>query len=72
MKIKWKYEIVIYWSDADEAYITDVPELPGCTADALTYKQALAHVEVIIGEWIDLAKELNPPIPQPKGHLMYA
>jgi predicted RNase H-like HicB family nuclease len=72
MKSKWKYEIIIYWSDADQAYIAEVPELPGCAADGLTYKQALANVEVIIREWIDTAKELNRPIPQPKGRLMYA
>jgi predicted RNase H-like HicB family nuclease len=48
MKSKWKYEIIIYWSDADQAYIAEVPELPGCAADGLTYKQALANVEVII------------------------
>ena len=72
MKSKWKYEIIIYWSDADQAYIAEVPELPGCAADGLTYKQALASVEVIIREWIDTAKELNRPIPQPKGRLMYA
>jgi predicted RNase H-like HicB family nuclease len=72
MKSKWKYEIIIYWSDADQAYIAEVPELPGCAADGLTYKQALANVEVIIREWIDTAKELNRSIPQPKGRLMYA
>jgi predicted RNase H-like HicB family nuclease len=72
MKRKWKYEIIIYWSEADQAYIAEVPELPGCAADGSTYKQALANVEVIIREWIDTAKELNRPIPQPKGRLMYA
>jgi len=72
MKNKWKYEIIIYWSDEDKAYIAEVPELPGCAADGPTYKQALANVEVVIQEWIDTAKELNRPIPQPKGRLMYA
>jgi predicted RNase H-like HicB family nuclease len=72
MKRKWKYEITIYWSDEDQAYIAEVPELPGCAADGPTYKQALANVEVIIREWIDTAKELNRPIPQPRGRLMYA
>ncbi|MBI4488046.1 MAG: type II toxin-antitoxin system HicB family antitoxin [Deltaproteobacteria bacterium] len=72
MKSKCKYEIIIYWSDEDQAYIAEVPELPGCAADRPTYKQALANVEVVIQEWIDTAKELNRPIPQPKGRLMYA
>lgn len=69
---KWKYEIIIYWSDEDQAYIAEVPELPGCAADGPTYKQALANVEMIIQEWIDTAKDLNRAIPQPKGRLMYA
>lgn len=72
MKSKCKYEIIIYWSDEDQAYIADVPELPGCAADGSTYKQALANVEVVIQEWTDTAKELNRPIPQPRGRLMYA
>jgi predicted RNase H-like HicB family nuclease len=72
MKGKLKYEIIIYWSDEDQAYIAEVPELPGCAADGPTYKQALANVEVIIREWIDTAKELNRSIPQPRGRLMYA
>jgi predicted RNase H-like HicB family nuclease len=72
MKSNWKYEIIIYWSDEDQAYIAEVPELPGCAADGLTYNQALANVGVVIQEWIETAKQLNRPIPQPKGRLMYA
>ncbi len=72
MKSKWKYEIIIYWSEEDQGYIAEVPELPGCAADGQTYKQALANVEVIIREWIETAKELKRPIPEPKGRLMYA
>ncbi len=72
MKSNWKYEIIIYWSDVDQGYVAEVPELPGCAADGPTYKQALANVEVVIQEWIDTAKELNRPIPQPKGRLIYA
>jgi len=72
MKDKWKYEIIIYWSDEDQAYIAEVPELPGCSADGQTYKQALANVEVIISEWIQTAKKLKRPIPEPKGRLIYA
>ena len=72
MKSKWKYEIILYWSEEDQAYIAEVPELPGCAADGPTYRQALANVEVIIQEWIETAKELNRPIPAPKGRLLYA
>ena len=67
-----KYEIIIYWSEEDQAYIAEVPELPGCAADGKTYKQALANVEVIIQEWIETAKELKRPVPEPKGRLLYA
>ena len=72
MKSKWKYEIILYWSEEDQAYIAEVPELPGCAADGPTYRQALANVEGIIQEWIETAKELNRPIPEPKGRLLYA
>jgi predicted RNase H-like HicB family nuclease len=72
MKSKWKYEIILYWSQEDQAYIAEVPELPGCTADGKTYKEALTNVEVIIGEWIETAKELKRPIPAPRGRLLYA
>jgi predicted RNase H-like HicB family nuclease len=72
MKSKWKYEIIIYWSEEDQAYIAEVPELPGCAAGGKTYKQALANVEVIIQEWIETAKELKRPVPEPKGRLLYA
>ena len=72
MKSKWKYEIIIYWSEEDQGYIAEVPELSGCAADGKTYKQALANVEVIIREWIETAKDLKRPIPEPKGRLLYA
>ena len=67
-----KYEIIIYWSDEDQAFIAEAPELPGCMADGESYQEALATMEVIIKEWIDTARELGRPIPQPKGKLMYA
>jgi predicted RNase H-like HicB family nuclease len=72
MRSKWKYEVIIYWSDEDNAYVAEVPELPGCAADGPTYKQAVANVEVIIGEWIETARELGRAIPEPKGRLLYA
>jgi predicted RNase H-like HicB family nuclease len=67
-----KYEMIIYWSNEDQAYIVEVPELPGCMADGPTYQKAVSNAEVIINEWIETAKELGKPIPQPKGKLMYA
>ncbi len=67
-----KYEIIIYWSEEDFAYIAEVPELPGCAADGETYQIALANAEVIIKEWIETATELGRTIPTPKGKLMYA
>ena len=65
------YELIIYWSD-DDAFIAEVPELPGCMADGATYQDALKNVEVVIQEWIATAKELGCVIPQPKGRLVYA
>jgi predicted RNase H-like HicB family nuclease len=72
MKRNLKYEIIFYWSEEDQAYIAEVPELPGCAADGQSYKQALTNVEVIIHEWIETAKELNRPVPTPRGRLLYA
>lgn len=67
-----RYEVIIYWSEQDEAFIAEVPELPGCAADGPTYEQALANVRIIIEEWIETAKELGRPIPMPRGRLMFA
>ena len=67
-----RYEVIIYWSDEDEAFIAEVPELPGCMADGVTYQEALANVEVVIQEWIETARELGRPIPEPKGRLVFA
>ena len=69
---KPRHEVIIYWSEEDQAFIAEVPELPGCAADGKTYQEALANVEVVIREWIDTAKELGRPIPQPKGRLVFA
>ena len=67
-----RYEVIIYWSEEDEAFIAEVPELPGCMADGDTYQEALANTEVVIREWIETAQELGRPIPEPKGRLTYA
>ena len=67
-----KYEIILYWSKDDQAFIAEVPELPGCAADGKTYQEALSNAEVIIREWIETATELGRPVPEPRGKLMYA
>ena len=67
-----KYEVIIYWSAEDNAFIAEVPELPGCAADGKTRREALKNVEVVIREWIETAEELGRPIPQPKGRLVFA
>ncbi|MFW6170871.1 MAG: type II toxin-antitoxin system HicB family antitoxin [Planctomycetota bacterium] len=67
-----KYELIIYWSDDDGCFVVEVPELPGCMADGETYEQALANVQKVIEAWIETAKELGRPVPEPEGRLMYA
>ena len=67
-----KYEVILYWSDEDEAFVAEVPELPGCMADGATYFEALKNVEQIAQEWIETARELGREIPVPKGTLVYA
>ena len=67
-----KYEVILYWSADDEAFIAEVPELPGCAADGSTYQEALSNVEIVIEEWIQTAKELGRPVPEPKGRLLFA
>lgn len=68
----YKYELIIYWSEDDQSYIAEVPELPGCTADGKSYSEVLANVQVTIQEWIDTAQSLGRPVPQPRGRLSYA
>lgn len=67
-----KYEIILYWSEEDGAFIAEVPELTGCAADGATRQEALANAEVVIQEWIDTARELGRTIPEPKGRLLFA
>ena len=67
-----RYEIIVYWSKEDQAFIAEVPELPGCAADGATYQEAVANVEIVIREWIETAKELGRQIPEPKGRLVFA
>jgi predicted RNase H-like HicB family nuclease len=65
-----RYEIILYWSEEDQAFIAEVPELAGCAADGDTYKEALHNVEVVMQEWIETAKELKRSIPEPKRRLI--
>lgn len=67
-----RYEVIIYWSEEDGAFIAEAPELPGCAADGSTYQEALNNLEIVISEWIETARELGRPIPEPKGRLIFA
>lgn len=67
-----KYEMIIYWSEEDGAYIAEVPELPGCVADGHSYAQAVGEAEKVIALWIETAREEGRPIPKPRGRLMFA
>ena len=67
-----RYEIIIYWSAEDSAFVAEVPELPGCMGDGQSYQEALSNAERMIDEWIEAATSLARPIPQPKGRLAYA
>ena len=67
-----KYEVIIYWSQGDEAFIAEMPELPGCAADGRTPQDALANAQVVAHEWIETARDLNRPVPEPKGRLLFA
>ena len=67
-----KYELIIYWSKEDEAFVVEVPELPGCMADGATYAEAVANAQEVIAEWIETARQMGRPIPEPNGRLVYA
>lgn len=68
----YKYEIIIYWSQEDNCYIAEVPELPGCMSDRKNQMEALKNSQVVISEWIETAKEMGRKIPEPKGKRLYA
>ena len=67
-----RYEIILYWSAEDEAFIAEVPELAGCAADGTSRQEALANAEIVISEWIETARELGRPVPEPRGRLLFA
>jgi predicted RNase H-like HicB family nuclease len=70
--MKIKYELIIYWSEVDQAFIVEVPELPGCAADGETYQEVVQNAEIVIQEWIETAQALGRSIPEPKGRLLFA
>lgn len=72
MKTEHRYEVILYWSAEDDAYIAEVPELPGCAADGQTYQEALSNVEQVVTEWIETARSLGRVIPTPRGRLRFA
>ena len=67
-----RYELVIWWSDDDQAFVVEAPELPGCMADGPTYEEAIANIKTVIAEWLETAKEIGRDIPEPRGRLLYA
>jgi len=67
-----KYEIIVYWSQEDNTFIAEVPELPGCMADGVNQIEALKNVNMVINEWIETAIMTKRDIPKPKGRLIYA
>ena len=67
-----RYEMIIYWSKKDDSFVVELPELPGCMADGQTYAEAAANAEAVIGEWIETARKLGRPIPEPRGKRAYA
>ena len=74
-----RYELIIYWSKQDNAFLVEVPELPGCMADGTSYEEAVANAQTVIAGWIETARlpfvalakkgSLNRAIPEPKGKL---
>ena len=72
MEHELHYEIILYWSKEDQAFIAEVPELPGCAADGATYQAAVVNAELVIREWIETARELGRAVPEPRGRLIYA
>jgi predicted RNase H-like HicB family nuclease len=65
--MKTRYELIIYWSKEDDSFVVELPELPGCMADGKTYAEAVKNAEEIIDEWIETARKLGRPIPEPRG-----
>lgn len=67
-----RYELITYWSKADNSFLVEVPELPGCIADGANYEEAVTNARIVIAEWTETAQSLGRPVPKPKGKLAYA
>ena len=67
-----KYEVILYWSNEDNSYLAEVPELAGCMADGETMAEALENIHTVMEEWIETAQLMGKDIPEPKGKLTYA
>ena len=67
-----KYEVIIFWSDVDDAFIAEVPDLPGCMADGESYEEALSNAQVVIRQWIETAKAIGRAVPKPRARLQAA
>ena len=67
-----RYEMIVYWSQEDDAFVVEVPELPGCVADGATRAEAVGNAQTVIDEWIETATRLGRTIPEPRGRLVYA
>jgi len=67
-----KYEMIIYWSEEDQSFLVEVPELSGCMADGKSYEEAVTNAQAVVGQWIETARELGRTIPEPRGRLIYA
>ncbi|HEX8452758.1 MAG TPA: type II toxin-antitoxin system HicB family antitoxin [Longimicrobium sp.] len=72
MNNEHRYELIVHWSDEDNAFISLVPELPGCAADGATYAESVANVEMVIDEWISVAREMGRVVPRARGRLFFA
>jgi predicted RNase H-like HicB family nuclease len=68
----YKYEVILYWSNEDNSYLAEVPELAGCMADGETMAEALENIHTVIEEWLETARIMGKDIPEPKGKLAYA
>ena len=66
-KKMYKYELIIFWSEEDQSYVVEVPELPGCMADGKTYEEAIKNAQIVISEWIDTAQSVGIEIPRPRA-----
>jgi len=70
--LNYKYEVILYWSAEDVAFIAEVPELPSCFADGATQKQAIDNAQIVIAEWIETVEKMERSVPNPRGRLKFA